>query len=84
MIDYANINQLTDEHFDLLQRLYNKNKYEILELSESELGEMLFPNGDSPLWDAMIEFDENNEPMTDTLLAEQICDILRPADIYHP
>lgn len=83
-MDYANINQLTDEHFDLLQRLYNKNKYEILELSESELGEMLFPNGDSPLWDAMVEFDENNEPMADTLLAEQICDILRPADIYHP
>lgn len=84
MMIYENLSKLNDEHFSLLEKLYNKSKDELLSLPNDELGEMLFTEGDSPLWDAMQDFDENCEPLPSTLLAEQICDILRPADIYHP
>ena len=84
MMIYDNMTKLKDEHFSLLERLYNKSKDELLKIPESELSDLLFPEGDSPLWDAMLEFDENNAPIPDTLIAEQICDILRPPDVFRP
>lgn len=84
MMVYENLSMLKDEHFELLKRLYDLDKDAILALPADELGALLFPDGDSPLWDAMLDFDENDEPLPDTVLAEQICDILRPADIYCP
>ena len=81
---YENLAMLKDEHYELLERLYNMDKDALLAIPEDELDELLFPEGDSPLWDAMVDVDEDNEPTPDMLLAEQIYDILRPASIYHP
>ena len=84
MMIHENMEKLKDSHFELLERLYDLDRPSILALPANELEDLLFPEGDSPLWDAMLGFDENNNPLPDTLLAEQICDILRPANIYHP
>ena len=83
MLIYTNLIKLNDEHFDLLMRLYDLDKDVLLALPEKEISELLFPEGDSPLWSALLLFD-NNKPLPDNTLAEQICDILRPVDIYHP
>lgn len=81
---YENLSKLNDKHFSLLEKLYSKSKNELLAIPEDELDELLFSEGDSPLWDAMLDFDENDEPLPSTLLAEQIYDILLPPEIYHP
>lgn len=82
MMIYENMDKLNAEHFGLLEKLYGMNKEELLKQSKAILEKMFFPEGDSPLWDAMLEFDDNYDPSPNTLLAEQICDILRPPEIY--
>lgn len=80
---YENMSKLKDEHFDLLERIYGMDKNALLALPEDDLDDLLFEDN-APLWDEMENFDENNEPFPDTLLAEQIYDILLPPEIYHP
>ena len=84
MMEFNNIFKLNDEQISFLERLYNTSKDTLFQMSEEELSNLLFPEGDSPLWDAMLDFDEKYRPLPDTLLAEQICDILRPPNLYNP
>jgi hypothetical protein len=82
MMIHENMSKLKDEHFALLERIYDMKKDALLALPEDERADLFFPEGDSPLWDAMQDFDDKNEPTDDCLLAEQICDVLRPPSIY--
>ena len=81
-----NISKLQDDHFEMIERVFNVTRQAILDMDADTLENLLFSDALPSMYDIMqnVDIDGAPGPTADCLLAEQIQDTLYPADIYNP
>ena len=80
-----NVVELKEAHFEMLNRIFGVDKNVVLEMNTDELEDLIFSDNKLSLYDIMTNgFDDDDKPYPDTLLAEEIQDILYPSNIYNP